>query len=109
MYLVYFFTVGLTEEVMFRGYLETRLHALTKHIWMDVIITGVLFVLMHFPFRMRAYSVSFIEFITNAPYILDLFITHLILSYVRIKSDSLYGAIIPHWISDFAYRIVTHI
>ena len=53
--------------------------------------------------------VSFIEFITNAPYILDLFITHLILSYVRIKSDSLYGTIIPHWISDLAYRIVTHI
>lgn len=109
MYLFYFFTVSLSEKLMFRGFLETRLHALTGHIWMDVIITGILFVLMHFPFRMCAYNLSFVVFITDIPYILNLFITHLILSYIRIKSDSLYGAIIPHWVSDFAYAIVTHI
>lgn len=109
MYLFYYFTVSIAEELMFRGFLETGLHALTGHIWMDVIITGILFVFIHFPFRMCAYNLSFIEFITDIPYILNLFITHLILSYIRIKSDSLYGAIIPHWVSDFAYAIVTHI
>lgn len=108
-YLFYFFTVSLSEELMFRGFLETRLHALTRHIWMDVIITGILFVFMHFPFRMCAYNLSFVGFITDIPYILNLFVTHLILSYIRIKSDSLYGAIIPHWVSDFAYAIVTYI
>ena len=35
--------------------------------------------------------------------------SNLILAYIRIKSDSLYGAILPHWVSDFAYRIVIHI
>lgn len=108
-YFVYFFTVGLVEEVLFRGYLQTRLHSLLKHILLDVLVTGVLFVLMHFPFRMVAYDMSFWEIISNVRYIADLFITHLILSYIRIKSDSLYGAILPHWVSDFAYRIVTHI
>ena len=108
-YLGYFFTVGLAEEVLFRGYFQTRLHSVLKHILLDVLVTGVLFVLMHFPFRMVAYDMSFWEIISNVRYMADLFITHLILSYIRIKSDSLYGAILPHWVSDFAYRIVTHI
>ena len=108
-YLGYFFTVGLAEEVLFRGYLQTRLHSVLKHILLDVLVTGVLFVLMHFPFRMVAYDMPFWEIISNVRYMADLFITHLILSYIRIKSDSLYGAILPHWVSDFAYRIVTHI
>ena len=107
-YILYFFTVGLVEEVMFRGYIETRLHGYTKRIYIDVLLTGILFLLMHFPFRMVAYNMSFWDLITNLRYMLDLFITHLILSFIRIKSDCLYGAIIPHWISDLAYRIVTH-
>ena len=74
-----------------------------------MLVTGVLFVLMHFPFRMVAYDMSLWEFTSNVRYIADLFITHLILAYIRIKSDSLYGAILPHWVSDFAYRIVIYI
>lgn len=108
-YLLYFFAVGLVEEVMFRGYIETRLHGYTKRIYLDVLLTGILFLLMHYPFRMVAYHMTFWDLFTNVQYMLDLFITHLILSFIRIKSDSLYGAIIPHWISDLAYRIVTHV
>ena len=109
MYILYFFTVGLVEEIMFRGYIETRLHGYTKRIYIDVFLTGIMFLLMHFPFRMVAYHMSLWDLITNVGYLLDLFITHLILSFIRIKSDSLYGAILPHWISDLAYRIVTHV
>ena len=42
-----------------------------------MLVTGVLFVLMHFPFRMVAYDMSFWEIISNVRYIADLFITHL--------------------------------
>ena len=94
---------------MFRGYIETRLHGYTKRIYLDVLLTGIMFLFMHYPFRMVAYHMTFGDLFTNVQYMLDLFITHLILSYIRIKSDSLYGAIIPHWISDLAYRIVTHV
>lgn len=107
-YIVYYFSVALVEEVMFRGYIVTRLHGFTNRLYLDVLLTGILFLLMHFPYRMVAYHMSFWNLITNVPYMLDLFITHLILSFIRIKSDSLYGTIIPHWISDLAYRIVTH-
>lgn len=104
----YFFTVGLGEEVIFRGYIGTRLYGFIKNVYVVTVLTGVLFVLMHFPFRMIAYHMTFMELATNFPYMIDLFVTHLILSFIYIKSDSLYGAIIPHWVSDLAYSIVTH-
>lgn len=109
LYIWYFFTVGLCEEVIFRGYILTRLYGIVKNVYIDVLLSGVLFVLMHFPFRMVAYHISFWELITNIPYIADLFLTSLILSFIRVKSDSLYGTVIPHWISDLSYAIVTHI
>ncbi len=105
----YFFTVGLSEEVMFRGYIGTRLCGLIDNVYVATLLTGLLFVLMHFPFRMVAYHMTFMELAANSVYMTDLFVTHLILSFIRIKSDSLYGAILPHWISDLSYSIVTHI
>lgn len=108
-YIIYFFTVGLCEEVIFRGYILTRLYGMVRNVFIDILLAGVFFVLMHFPFRMIAYNMSFFELLANVPYMTDLFVTSLVLSFIRVKSDSLYGAIIPHWISDLSYSIVTHI
>ncbi len=108
-YIIYFFTVGLCEEVIFRGYILTRLYGMVRNVFIDILLSGVFFVLMHFPFRMIAYNMSFFELVSNVPYMIDLFVTSLVLSFIRVKSDSLYGAIIPHWISDLSYSIVTHI
>lgn len=105
----YYFSVGLCEEILFRGFILTRIHSITKNIFFDIFITGILFVLFHFPFRMVAYSLSFTNFITNYSNILDLFITNCILAFIRIRSDNIYGSILPHWISDLSYSIVTHI
>lgn len=108
-YVIYFFTVGLCEEVIFRGYILTRLYGITRNVYIDILLSGILFVLMHFPFRMAAYGLSFFELVANIPYMADLFVTSLVFSFIRVKSDSLYGTIIPHWISDLSYSIVTHI
>ena len=108
-YIIYFLTVGLCEEVIFRGYILTRLYGMVRNVFIDILLSGVFFVLMHFPFRMIAYNMSFFELLANVPYMTDLFVTSLVLSFIRVKSDSLYGAIIPHWISDLSYSIVTHI
>ena len=108
-YIIYFFTVGLCEEVIFRGYILTRLYGMVRNVFIDILLSGVFFVFMHFPFKMIAYNMSFFELVSNVPYMIDLFVTSLVLSFIRVKSDSLYGAIIPHWISDLSYSIVTHI
>ncbi len=108
-YIIYYFTVGLCEEIIFRGYILTILYGIVRNVYIDVLLSGVLFIFMHFPFRMVAYNMSFFELASNVPYMIDLFVTSIVLSFIRIKSDSLYGTIIPHWISDLSYSIVTHI
>lgn len=104
---IYFLTVALCEEIVFRGYIGTRLYGLFKNQYLTIIATGILFVVMHFPYRMIAYSMTITELtIHNIGWILDLFITHIVLSLVYMKTNSLYGSIIPHWMSNLAYNLV---
>ena len=104
---IYFLTVALCEEIVFRGYIGTRLYGLLKNQYLVMIATGILFVVMHFPYRMIAYGMTITELtIHNIGWILDLFITHIVLSLVYVKTNSLYGSIIPHWMSNLAYNLV---
>jgi membrane protease YdiL (CAAX protease family) len=43
-------TAGITEELLFRGYLLPRLHKFFKVTWLPVIISSVLFGLLHFSY-----------------------------------------------------------
>lgn len=104
---IYFFFVALSEEIVFRGYISTRLCGIIKRQWVAIIATGLLFMLMHFPYRMIAYGMSLKALtINNLFWLIDLFFTHIILNYIYMKTNSLYGAIIPHWIADLASSIV---
>lgn len=103
----YYLSVAFVEEIMFRGYMLTRFYALTSNCFISMIMTGLLFVLMHFPYRMMI-GINFMDLITNYSYLIDLFITHCVLSYIYMKSKSLYGSILSHWMSDFGYGILIH-
>ena len=107
MLLLYYFLVAICEEVVFRGYTGTRIYGLIKKKWLAIFIVGVLFIIMHFPYRMIAYGMTLNDLtVKNFSWIIDLFITHLVLNFIYLKTNSLYGAIIPHWISNFAYEII---
>ena len=101
---IYFLFVSVCEEFVFRGYIGTRLNGLIKNKYVVLIITGILFVLMHFPYRMIAYNMSLSDF--DIGWLINLFIFHLIMSFIYMKTNSIYGSIIPHWISDLAYGII---
>ena len=99
--------MSLSEEVVFRGYMNTRISGIIKKQWIVIIVVGLLFTLMHFPYRMIAYGMSLSELtIGNLFWLIDLFIMHVVLSFIYAKTKSLYGAIIPHWISNLASTIV---
>lgn len=105
--LVYYFLVAVCEEIVFRGYIGTRIYGLIKQRWLAVFVVGILFIAMHFPYRMIAYGMTLSDLtIKNFSWIIDLFITHLVLNFIYLKTNSLYGAIIPHWMSNFAYNII---
>lgn len=105
--LVYYFLVAVCEEMVFRGYIGTRIYGLIKKRWLAVLVVGILFIIMHFPYRMIAYGMTISDLtIKNFSWMIDLFITHLVLNFIYLKTNSLYGAIIPHWMSNFAYNII---
>lgn len=105
--LVYYLLVAVCEEFVFRGYIGTRIYGLIKKRWLAVFVVGILFIVMHFPYRMIAYGMTLNDLtIKNFNWIIDLFITHLVFNFIYLKTNSLYGAIIPHWMSNFAYNII---
>lgn len=101
---IYYLIVAFSEEIVFRGYINTRLYGLMKNQYLVMIISGILFVMVHFPYRMIAYGMSLSDLTIG--WILDLFITHMILSIIYLKTNSLYGAILPHWMSNLAYNLI---
>ena len=105
--LVYYLLVAICEEFVFRGYIGTRIYGLIKNRWLAVFVVGILFIIMHFPYRMIAYGMTLNDLtIKSFSWIIDLLITHLVLNFIYLKTNSLYGAIIPHWMSNFAYNII---
>ena len=104
---IYFFFVALCEEIVFRGYIGTRIYGLIKNKYVSILFVSLLFILMHFPYRMVAGNKSFIDIASNIDWIINLFIFHIIMNFIYLKTNSLYGAIIPHWISDLAYDIIS--
>lgn len=105
--LIYYFLVAVCEEIVFRGYIGTRIYGLIKKRWLAVFVVGILFIIMHFPYRMIAYGMTLSDLTTkDFNWIIDLFITHLVFNFIYLKTNSLYGAIIPHWMSNFAYNII---
>ncbi len=106
LFVVFYFSVAVCEELVFRGYIGTRMYSLVKNKSVAVILTGILFVFMHYPYRMFAYGMTLSDFWGNTSWIIDLFVTHIVFSLIYMKTNSLYGAIIPHWVSNLAYNII---
>lgn len=105
--IIYFLLVSFCEEITFRGYIGTRIYGLIKTKFLAIILVGLLFTIMHFPYRMMAYGMTLKDLtIDNFVWILDLIITHIIFNFIYTKTNSIYGSIIPHWISNLAYSIV---
>ncbi len=103
----YYFTVSMCEEFVFRGYIGTRLYGIITKPVICICVNGILFILMHFPYRIIAYGMSFSDLtVNNLGWIIDLFVTHVILTLIYQKTNSLLGAIIPHWASNLAYDLI---
>lgn len=84
---------ALCEEVFFRGALQRLLYAISRHKWIAIIITSVLFGLVH-----------------NSIYnFLPIFIASIILGYVYFETGSLWISILLHFIYNLAQVVVVHI
>ena len=99
----YFIIIALSEEVSFRGYIQPRLYPLVKREWLMILIGGILFVFMHFPFQMAARGMSFTEyfpqFIANAPF---QFLWHLAFTELYRLYGNIFASTLLHGLIDMS-------
>jgi membrane protease YdiL (CAAX protease family) len=92
----YVFVIALMEEVVFRGFIQTRIYGLIKGDVPAVVITGILFYLMHLPFQMQANGMRI-----DVLNMIVLFIIHIVLNFLYRKYNTLAGPVVMHALLDY--------
>lgn len=109
--LIYYFLVAFSEEIVFRGYIQTRIHGIIKNRMLALLLGALMFTIMHFPFGMVQNNMTFVELgeyiASNYLWCINLFIMHIVWSFVYRISNSLKGSIISHWVSNLAGSIIS--
>ena len=99
----YFIIIGLSEEISFRGFIQPRLYPLVKREWLMILLGGILFVFMHYPFQMAARSMTFTEywpqFAENAPF---QFLWHLAFTELYRRYGNIFGSSVLHGFVDMS-------
>ena len=102
--LVYFMAlISFPEEVIFRGYLLGRLESVMEGKYGAVILSGVLFMLLHIPYQ-AVVSGNFLELLLNG-YGMTLvmtFVWHIVFCILLKKTGAIYGAVLFHGIMDWS-------
>lgn len=98
----YFIVIALNEEIIFRGYIQTRLYSLIQS---DVIVTilgGLMFGMMHIPFQMFMRNQSLLEFLkTNYWMVVIPFMWHFVFNFLYRKYNSIVAPTIFHGFMNF--------
>jgi membrane protease YdiL (CAAX protease family) len=92
----YFIVIGLSEEVVFRGYIQTRLYGFIKNDIAAVLLSGILFYAMHLPYQMVANGLR-IDLRNMA----ILFALHIIMNFLYRKYKSLAAPTVFHGLLDW--------
>lgn len=95
--------VGITEEIVFRGFLLRKLMD-SFRFWKANIITSLLFVSIHFPIWMYR---GLFEFPTIFGSILTVFVLSILFGVVYKKSHSLWSVILIHSLYNFLVSVLS--
>ena len=99
------FIIGaIQEEIIFRGYIQTRLSGALKNPILCSIFTALLFIFMHYPVRWAVGGVSFDAL--SAFYVICLLILHFLCDFVYKKTNCLWGAVILHFLYNIGQAML---
>lgn len=104
LYLLLYFiiAVAFVEEVVFRGFIQTRLQGLIKNRLVVCFIVALMFSSMHIPFQMLISSMSFMDYIASArENLIFTFIMHFYYSYIYTRDNNIIAPITTHALYDF--------
>jgi membrane protease YdiL (CAAX protease family) len=98
----YLIFIAFVEELVFRGYIGTRLYGCLKNKFLAVTITGVLFVFMHSPFQMVMSNMTILEYLSNSwANLIFIFFLHFFMQLLYAKYNSLIAPTIFHFVWDY--------
>ncbi len=104
----YMFFIGFMEEIVFRGYIGTRLYGVITNKKVSIVITGIMFSLLHIPFQSIIAQVSPVEYlITNSINLIIIFIMHIGFQYIYAKYNSIIAPTMFHFIWDFSQWLIS--
>lgn len=105
-FLYYLICIGLVEEVIFRGFIQTRIRGIIKNKWVSIFVVGFMFSILHIPFQMLQANLSLIEFIQHdMPHLINLVIIHVYFVYIYTRDNNLIAPIITHTIINFSNHL----
>lgn len=98
-YLVF---IGFMEELVFRGYIGTRLYGYFTNKRLSLVIVGIMFSLLHIPFHMVLIQMSLSEYLlVNWINLIYIFIFQFVFQWLYSKYNSIVAPTIFHFIWDF--------
>lgn len=100
---IYFLVcIGFVEELVFRGFIQTRIRGIIKGKWMSIMIVGVMFAMIHIPFQMLRFNMSFIQFVQHDfSHLLTTMIFHIYFVYIYTRQDDIIAPTITHTLINF--------
>jgi len=100
--------IAFADEVIFRGYLQTRLYGIVKSDASAILLGALLFSLMHFLTWIILVGTETFFSISTWPVFLFWFSMHIIYNFVYKRSGVLYGIILFHSLLNTAPSIITN-
>lgn len=102
----YLFYIGLTEEILYRGFIQNYLFGLKLNRYIIFIIGGIFFSLIHLPFQMYVHNMVSIAYIIQAiPQLISTFIIHLLFCYITYKRKDILITVAIHFAMNFLQSI----
>ena len=97
-----FLEIALTEEIVFRGFIQTRIQGLIRSKWASIILVGIMFSLLHIPFKLFQYHVSLMGYICmNASGLIITCLMHIYFVYLYTRDNNILAPAVAHAIIDF--------
>lgn len=98
----YFVAIAWVEEVVFRGFIQTRLYGIVKNDAAAVIVGALMFSAMHIPYQMAAANTNLIDFIlANYIWLLLLIGWHIVFNFLYRKYDTVWTGTVFHGFLDW--------
>ncbi|WOO36035.1 CPBP family intramembrane glutamic endopeptidase [Anaerocolumna sp. AGMB13020] len=93
----YFVIIAFMEELIFRGYLQTRIYGLIKSDGLAIIVVAFMFSIMHVPFQMAINNKNALEFVAgNFTLLIFTFFYHIVFNMIQRKYNNIAGNTLFH-------------